>query len=126
MPFGFSAGLKSLPTPDGNCHVDAVRLGGNIHHLAAALCDRLHVNIRETLALQEFNRCGIQLLDGEGHLEAEELGRLVQALIVFGEFEHLAPSVAFAPCLLIVVPITFYPQTQGEIARCVGDLSGGL
>ena len=38
----------------------------------------------------------------------------------------LASSGAFAPCLLIVVPITFYPLTQGEIARCVGDLPGGL
>jgi len=38
----------------------------------------------------------------------------------------LVSSGAFAPCLLIVVPITFYPLTQGEIARCVGDLSGGL
>jgi hypothetical protein len=38
----------------------------------------------------------------------------------------LASSGAFAPCLLIVVPITFYPLTQGEIACCVGDLPGGL
>lgn len=38
----------------------------------------------------------------------------------------LASSGAFAPCLLIVVPITFYPLAQGEIARCVGDLPGGL
>ncbi|TAU97365.1 hypothetical protein ELI38_15985 [Rhizobium leguminosarum] len=32
----------------------------------------------------------------------------------------LSPPALHAPCLLIVVPITFYPQTQGEIAYCVG------
>ncbi len=32
----------------------------------------------------------------------------------------LTPPALHAPCLLIVVPITFYPQMQGEIARCAG------
>ncbi|NKJ98280.1 hypothetical protein GFL80_01885 [Rhizobium leguminosarum bv. viciae] len=36
----------------------------------------------------------------------------------------LTPPALHAPCLLIVVPITSYPQTQGEIACCVGVPDG--
>ena len=35
------------------------------------------------------------------------------------------PPALEAPCLLIVVPITFYPQTQGEIAYA-SELGAGF
>ena len=78
------------PVPRGDGDVDAGLLGGDAHLLAAAPGERADIGIGELVGAHDLARRLVELGDGVGNLEVEDLGGFEQALIVLGQLEDLA------------------------------------
>ncbi len=84
------------PLPDGDRAVDSVVLGGNAHHFRAAPGNRPNIGVGKALLLQQRAAGIVDLGDAVGNVEAEDAGRFVQPLGMFGQLEDLAAIGALA------------------------------
>ena len=66
------------------------------HHLAAAPGDRAHIAIGLIVLVDDELLRRVELGDGVGNFEIEQIGGALEALGMFGRFEDLAAIGAFA------------------------------
>ncbi len=97
MPFSRCSGIEvGGPLPHGDGDVDAVRLRGDAHHLAAAPGDRTDIGVGQIVEHQKLAADRVDLVHRIGDGEVEEAGALEQPLRVLRQLEDLAAIGALA------------------------------